>query len=410
MKKILLYTAAGSFSFLLSALSLTSCSQDESLETIESRGGELSFRTTVGTATRANIADLDMVKTDGFKVTAYLYGMDGETKKVKNTTYFEDMAVTWNADAWSHAQRYWPGSNEYVETGVAAKGFDFVAYSPSATTGVSYDGNMMKVTDYTIPAAVANEKDLVVANAQNQTEAANGINGVSLDFKHVLSQVVVKASNASSFYHIDVEKVEIHNVHGKGTLTYDYAATSPVAWATTDAAVSSNTYTSALTSAATLGTTASALHANDNFYMMLPQTSGVWNPETEAQTAAGAYFVVSCKIYSGEGTNKEYLFGIGSASGYGRVAIPVPANGTGTNEGKLVWENGKKYTYTLNFFKDGGGAGYQEPGSTVPSKSITPGTVKFSASVSVEAWGEGDASAPEGNGADPGTARAPKHQ
>jgi len=404
MKKILLYTALG-------AAMLASCSQDESLETIESRGGELSFRTTVGYATRANVADLDMVKTDGFKVTAYLYGMDGETKKVQTSPYFNDMAVTWDADKWSHAQRYWPGSNEYVETGVAAKGFDFVAYSPSAITGVTYtDDRKMKVTDYTIPAAVVDEKDLVVANAQNQTEAANGTNGVSLDFKHVLSQVVVKASNASSFYHIDVEKVEIHNVHGKGTLTYDYAATTPATWAITDATVSSNAYTSALTSAATIGTGASALHANSNYYMMLPQTSGVWNPETEVQTAAGAYFVVSCKIYSGEGANKEYLFGIGSASGYGRVAIPVPANGTGTNEGKLVWENGKKYTYTLNFFKDGGGAGYQEPGSTVPSKSITPGTVKFSASVSVEAWGEGDASAPEGNGADPGTARAPKHQ
>jgi len=401
MKKIFLYTVLG-------AAMLASCSQDESLETIESRGGELSFRTSVGTATRANVADLDMLKTDGFKVTAYLYGMDGETKKVKNTTYFKDMAVTWNADAWSHAQRYWPGSNEYVETGVMAKGFDFVAYSPSATTGVSYDGNKMKVTDYTIPASVADEKDLVVANAQNQTEAANGTNGVSLDFKHVLSQVVVKATNASSFYHIDVEKVEIHNVHGKGTLTYDYAATTPATWAITDASVSSNTYTSALASAATLSTTASALHANDNYYMMLPQTSGVWNPETETQTAAGAYFVVSCKIYSGEGTNKEYLFGIGSASGYDRIAIPVPANGTDANAGKLVWENGKKYTYTLNFFKDGGGAGYQEPDSTAPSASITPSTVKFSASVSVEAWGEGDISIPEENGADPGTARAPR--
>jgi len=98
----------------------------------------------------------------------------------------------------------------------------------------------------------------------------------------------------------------------------------------------------------------------------------------------------------------EYALGIGTENTWSKLAIPVPAN-DGEN---IKWEAGKKYIYTLQFFKDGGGVGYVPPtpdGETPTGKegqSAIPGNVHFNVAQTVSEWGEGSVE-PEAPASDP---------
>ncbi len=385
MKKILLLTALG-------ATMLASCSQDEALEGASQQRREISFRSLIGATTRTNVADLSSMKAEdaGFKVSAFRYAGSGETKSISTDPHFQNLMVVWESPSWSHDTRYWPGKNEYVSGTTQAEGLDFLAISPKETSDVTFDSDVMTVSDYTPATAAADQTDLLVAYTPDQTET-NASSGVPLAFKHALSQVEVTATNNSEFYQIDIQKVEIHNVHGKETMTLGY--NTALNWTAADTDVSSRVYsTTALTSDNTLSTTALSFHADENYFMMLPQTTDAWDNKNQTANAdADAYFVVYCKIYRLVEGNKIYALGVGDASNWGKVAIPIPANGENS---KVEWKAGYKYTYILNFFKDDSGAGYVPPTPTgeTPTgdegKSAIPGEVLFKADVTVSDWTE----------------------
>jgi len=396
MKKIFLYTAAVAMTML------ASCSQDESLDVRPAQG--ITFNTAVGQATRANVMDLDGLKTAGFNVSAFRYSGTGADKKVSDKVHFDNLSVGWTGSAWANDVRYWPSSNEKTVVGGTSyetTGLDFIAYSPTALNegaSVTYASGDMTISDFAPAAACANQKDLSVAYAADQTEAASGVSGVSLTFKHSLAQVEVKARNYASDLKIDIKSVKLCNVVGKASMKLGVTSPTPT-WTmgeTTAADIAAHKYATADLTGTTLvntATEATSFHTNGDYFMLLPQTSPVWqNASQTADNAAGAYFLVTCKIYDQEAGNTHYRFGVGTADTWGTVAIPLVANG---GRGKMKWEAGKKYTYTLEFFKDGGGAGYIPPTPTgdTPSgdegKSVTPGKVNFSTSISVDDWGEG---------------------
>jgi len=396
MKKIFLYTAAVAMTML------ASCSEDESLDVRPAQG--ITFNTSVGQATRANVMDLDGLKTAGFNVSAFRYSGTGADKKVSDKVHFDNLTVGWTGSAWANDLRYWPSSSEKTVVGGTSyetTGLEFLAYSPTALNegaSASYANGDMTISDFAPAATAATQKDLSVAYAADQTEAVSGVSGVGLTFKHSLAQVEVKARNYASDLKIDIQSVKLCNVVGTGTMTLGATSITP-SWtmgATCDPDSVPFKYATADLTGATLvstATEATSFHTNGDYFMLLPQTSPVWQNASEtADNASGAYFLVTCKIYDQEAGNTHYRFGVGTASTWGTVAIPLVANG---GAGKMKWEAGKKYTYTLEFFKDGGGAGYTPPtpeGET-PSgdegQSVTPGKVTFSTSISVDDWGEG---------------------
>lgn len=376
---------------------LAACSEDECLDILPAQG--ITFNTSVGQSSRANVMDLDGLKTAGFTVSAFRYSGTGADKKVSDKVHFDNLSVGWTGSAWANDVRYWPSSSEKTVVGAntyETTGLDFIAYSPTAlsqATSVTCANGDMKINDFAPAAACADQNDLSVAYAADQKEEDAGVAGVSLNFKHTLAQVEVKARNYASDLKIDIQNVKICNVVGMGTLTL--GATSPTpTWTmgeTTAAAIAEHKYATANLTGATLvgtATEATSFHTNGDYFMLLPQTSPVWQNATQtADNAAGAYFLVTCKIYDQEGGNNHYRFGVGTADTWGTVAIPIVANG-GAN--KLKWEAGKKYTYTLEFFKDGGGAGYHEPdGTSDAGKSLAPGQVSFATNINVETWGDG---------------------
>lgn len=381
MKKILFITAFG-------ATMLASCSQDEALESAAEQRHEISFRSSVGTraGTLDNIARLSNLKSGGFKASAFRYAGSGESKTVSTDPHFQNLEVQWSSDTWMHDVRYWPTKGEYVSGTTQAEGLDFLAFYPKGTEGVTFASGVMTVKDYTPAASAANQVDLLTAYTADQTETGASA-GVPLAFKHALSQIEVKATNSSDLYHIYIEKVEIHNVHGKETMTLGY--NKELTWTATDDAISSRAYSSVANSNQ-LGTTPTSFQKDNNkYFMLIPQTTGCWKNDTQTANAdAGAYFVVYAKIKNKN--TGEYALGIGTTSECGKLAIPIPAN-DGEN---IKWEAGKKYIYTLQFFKDGGGVGYVPPtpdGETPTGKegqSAIPGNVHFSVSHNVTDWAE----------------------
>ena len=104
------------------------------------------------------------------------------------------------------------------------------------------------------------------------------------------------------------------------------------------------------------------MFGDDNF-MLLPQQLTAWDG-TASQT--GAYLSVLCRIYSVDGGNEILLY-------------PQPTD-TDNKDGKYAfsavsidtnWEPGKKYTYTLNFCDNGGGAGKRDPDPD-PDEPVDP--------------------------------------
>ena len=136
----------------------------------------------------------------------------------------------------------------------------------------------------------------------------------------------------------------------------------------------------------------SIMFGDDNF-MLIPQKLTKWDG-TENKT--GAYLSVLCRIYSLDGGNKTLLYPRPTENDNkdGKYAFAAVAIDTD-------WEPGKKYTYTLNFCGDGGGAGEIDPNPgpvdptdpTEPEIDKKPGTggeeilgkpIKFT--VTVDNW------------------------
>jgi len=398
MKNTILFAAMGA------TMMLASCSQDESLESRPARG--ITFNTSVGVATRANVMDLDGLKTVGFNVSSFRYSGTGTDKKVSDKVHFDNLSVGWSGNAWVNDLRYWPSSHEKTVVGgteYETTGLEFLAYSPTALNQgaeVTYANGDMTISDFAPAAAATDQKDLSVAYAADQTEAASGASGVNLAFVHALAQGEVKARNYANDLKVDIKSVKLCNVGGKGTMTLGATSATP-SWTmgeTTAAEFAAHKYATAdLTTTTTLAgtdTEATSFHTESNYFMLLPQTSPVWQKYSQTEdNAAGAYFLVTCKIYDQEAGNTHYRFGVGTASTWGTVAIPLVANG---GSGNMKWEAGKKYIYTLEFFKVAGGGGYNPPtpeGETPTGdegQPVTPGMVTFETELTVEDWGDGD--------------------
>lgn len=203
-KKFLMGIAA------MAALTLVSCSSDDlnSLSDNSSKNEAISFDGYLGRSavavngSRGSVLEMDDLKnsTDGF-------GVFGNYSSTNDETFgfnlFKNEKVTYSSSPepakWTYTNtKYWPSQGH----------IDFLAYAPYVDQK-QLNGSSI---DFTVEGEAANQKDLLWANAKNQTKANNsGTNKVELTFKHALAKIgyTVKLKQTYSNATITLNKITL---------------------------------------------------------------------------------------------------------------------------------------------------------------------------------------------------------
>ena len=190
----------------MAALTLVSCSSDDlnSLSGTPSKNEAISFDSYLGrSAVSVNgsrgsvleIADLKAL-TDGFGVFG---NYSEETPTAYGNNLFENQQVTYKTSAWEYDPvKYWPTEGH----------IDFLAYAPYIKGKTLTNTSI----DFTVEGDVAKQKDLLWANAANQTKANNsGANKVKFTFNHALAKIgyTVKTSAAYDGTTITLKSIKL---------------------------------------------------------------------------------------------------------------------------------------------------------------------------------------------------------
>ena len=224
---------------------------------------------------------------------------------------------------------------------------------------------------YTVPTACEEQVDLMFAASQeyaSDDETAEHVkNGITLQFRHALSQIVFKAKTDSELVFADVESVKVKNLHGAGV--FDIAKGEAYATATDKTAAAFPwTYT-----------VENYTEATSEFASLVPETTNINTSygdngdEEGTATAANAYaytdgtltgspeallllpqtpkandavLVISCRVRDQRGENDVVnIFPTDNSDTYTTIEVPL------TTE---QWQPGYKYVYTLVFTADMG--------------------------------------------------------
>lgn len=345
MKKNLLFAA-------LAASVMVSCSNDDIVDVNHGEG--IAFRASMDRAlTRANATNLENL--NAFNVTAIGNGQN----------YFTNMPVTSDdkGSTWKPAHTYyWPSYD-----------LSFFAYAPQEPGGtVSIDNNGKKITGFSPSKKVSEQKDLVVSYNTGNKKNNEG-NGVAMNFKHALSQIEVKAKCSNDKIKIEVLGVKMENAAAKADFTFpeevtdaNYTLTQNKWSNLQEKNDHSKAYMIKGKDKVELNAEAKSIMFDNGNFMLIPQKLTAWDGTT-SQT--GAYLSVLCRIYSLDGGNETLLYPEPTIDDpktdkYAFAAVAIDTN----------WEPGKKYTYTLNFCGNGGGAGEIDPnpGPVDPTEPTDP--------------------------------------
>ena len=201
----------------MAALTLVSCSSDDlnSLSDNSSKNEAISFDGYLGRSavavngSRGSVLDIPALigKDKGFGV----FGNYNEkTGTVYGENLFQNQQVYSTSSAspaeWTYSpKKYWPTEGH----------IDFLAYAPyDVNTGLNTtpDGKKTSSINFTVENTVTKQKDLLWANAGDQTKEKNsGANKVKFTFNHALAKIgyKVKLNNAYSNATITLTKITL---------------------------------------------------------------------------------------------------------------------------------------------------------------------------------------------------------
>lgn len=253
----------------LLATGLAACTQNEEISSLENQKA-ITFDTYVGrdAATRASVIDKIALQDAGFGVLGYYTEDDWEETATPNFMYNQKVY----GEDWGYEPlKYWPAEGK----------ISFFAYAPydeGAELSANTEAGTPTLT-YTVPDAVADQKDLLVAGAQKDKNA----NTVEFSFKHALSRIGfgVKLANSTDFdaaTAIDFSKITLSaDFYPSATLTLDLDGGN-VQWKD-EATAATATYTLNNTEDTTdnietitsLSTTTAAINNESSYLMVLPQ-------------------------------------------------------------------------------------------------------------------------------------------
>lgn len=193
----------------MAALTLVSCSSDDlnSLSDTPSKNEAISFDSYLGRSavsvngSRGSVLEIDDLKssTEGFGVFGNYSSTDGEAF---GSNLFDNQKVTYSStnNKWEYTPvKYWSPQGH----------IDFLAYAPRVDR-TTLNGSSI---EFTVADNAAGQKDLLWANATNQTMANNsGTNKkVKFQFAHALSRLgyTVKTNTTSSDVTITLKKITL---------------------------------------------------------------------------------------------------------------------------------------------------------------------------------------------------------
>ena len=347
----------------LAALLMTACSNDEtSVRKAEPQKDAVTFRPLVQKATRGEAVTL--ANLTEFRV----FAQNADASNPALDADFTDVVTSAGDGAtWSTEDvHYW--KTDDATTSYKNNVAKFTAVYPkdlmtayAATTDLDFS-------------AIVNGRELkdVMVAYNTGTSNANATTGVGLNFKHVLSQIVIQAANKNiDERRIEVVGVKLANLKSKNTLAMPTVATgsgssyAPFAAAptgATDVIIKRQGGSNVI-----LDPTAKNImfDGSTGGFMVLPQTLS----SSATLAATDNYISVLCRIYKKNDAGAWELI-------YPNVAAGETDDGSYafTSIGLTgKWEPGKKYIYTLNFYQASGGAGTVDPDPTDPDPQ--PGDV-----------------------------------
>lgn len=412
-------TSAVAFACVACAMIVTSCATDvETDVNVDPAGNAISFAPSVGHSTRAtettisNLGNFAVIARgmhpDGVLYDSYLIGSHDTGGEIAK---FNSLASDGKSGIWQLDRKiYWPASMKralFIGYTTLKRGSDNVSESSavlgSATFGVDatdhpFISNFSPLkkdlsetpegtSENRIWADGENQKDLVVAFQQEDWSIQST---VSLNFRHALTQVSIKAMQkdkdvATDNRIVKVKGAWIVNAAKTGTLTAtiktnpDMTASNKTSWTTTDEKDDKETYGTYYDDIITLNKDDEQSLLRQSL-MLIPENLNKWDC-TEAGT--GAYIMLLCRIeleHDGtthQGSNisdiaisggKHYhqLFPVNATkydgSQYGFICVPIS-----TDWGEEVADQddckgaGKHYTYTLDICGAKSGAGLYPP-------------------------------------------------
>ena len=161
------------------AIALSSCSSEETTDVAKS--SSITFRTSVGLNSRGTATTTENLH--NIWVSAF-YKTTGSA--------FEDVKFVNNGGASTSFfdpdnNHYWEKNRTYRFIAIAPIKTDWAATSSFSKDEVTFTGVSPKTT-------IPDQQDLVIGNADG-SEATSATNGVTLNLKHVLSQIKIQAFN-----------------------------------------------------------------------------------------------------------------------------------------------------------------------------------------------------------------------
>ncbi len=287
---------------------------------------------------------------------------------------------------WAPEQAYYWPKNGYLT---------FAAYAPALTSGVDWDVNGFKFTDFTVNDTPANQIDLLYSERQYDKKKRNAVenqpyNGITIPFKHALSSIVFMAKTEADYTVkkdddsvgdekstvIKLTGITVKNVAAKGTFKQNLLAAktgdtdqntdtdtdNEPAWdVNTTTYKSYEVYTSTAGSELTLNTTDTyvngAVDGNDESYgssnppatpngtgnvnndgvrrsdlILIPQNLDRGDSDTDKVTVTINYTI---KTGNADAVQQESTF---------QLAV-APKNESSSRT--FVWEMGKRYIYHI---------------------------------------------------------------
>lgn len=381
------------FFFAIAALGLAACSNDEVVETIAtSEANEISFRPLVSGITRsANGAGLKTAWETGDIL--YVTAQRGTAKYFQDQFVYGDGTVGFN----SSNKYYWPSASD-----LSSNHLVFTAFwgAEQKTWTVDGDGKYLAAA-YTVPDAVASQKDLLFAMKEVSVKPESG--GVELNFRHMLSQIVVKVANDQSNLDIVITGVRVGFLNKVGTFYYTGGVTDTKTtdasnsggatlidkenWTKTDDASKNASYLFEQTvvggSNTLSGTTAATAISGFTPWILMPQALTAATQYTQAKTPAGSG--TGSVDDSSKDLNGAYLALKMQIKDHTTSAVIVGEQWCYWPIG-TTWNPGYRYTYTIN----AGSGGYQPTDQNQTLTDLDPvldgAVIWFTPSCSIDAW------------------------
>ena len=261
---------------------------------------------------------------DGFYLSSFQTNGGNYMKDVP----YSKVNGNWCAD---DGKFFWPVEGDLHFYGYAPK-------VPGASGSLTLDSEKQALEGFCPASTAAKQKDFIYAYGKGSLNG-NSSSGLSMDFKHALSEITVAAKNDCPDYTVGITGVRIGNIKGKGTFTFPAVGSTnnEGSWSLSNETSDNVSYETTWTNAALLGSGASMMDASNEAFMLLPQKL-----EKADKASDKAYVALKVNINATSGQN---LY-----NDWAYIGIDTD------------WKMGKRYDYTLDFTN---GAGQQKNGDPV---------------------------------------------